>query len=400
MKKVTTTKMLMPIAPLRKEREVKASRKTRREVVVKEELTRPAATRVRERRGGKSELRPYLAALRDPFSPPAVGCRLPSPYPVATVTYLCKTTVPLVSDSAGNFQSAFFPNPFITAGIVIGSTTFPVAYASSPTMFGVATPQVVGSSLAAYRVVSAGFRIRNMQAPLSAVGSLRAATTPIVAYLPPIPLLSSAAVPAGAAIAVATGQGFSSTAGLAPFSGASLEELPDCEVVSIQSLLNSTMDIHLRPNAADCQRFRVTNTCDDWSGVAGPGVIEPLGFEWTAGSAGTVDTAGAGSTATGPSDSLGWPAALLYGEGLPSSTKFAEMDIVIHVEGPPDVTSSGVFEATAPPATCVGDLPSVLSAIGTAAVNVYQVATGNPQASGRDLIMGLLATGMTFAGIR
>jgi hypothetical protein len=129
-------------------------------------------------------------------------------------------------------------------------------------------------------------------------------------------------------------------------------------------------------------------------------MIEALGFEWTAGNPGTVDVEGAGYTATGPSDSLGWPAALLYGEGLPTATKFAEMDIVLHIEGPPDVTTSGVFEATAPPAACVGDLPSILSAIGTAAIGVYRVASGHTEASGRDLIMGLMAAGMTFAGMR
>lgn len=63
---------------------------------------------------GDSNVKSYLKALSDPFSPEAVGIRIPDPYPYPTIGYRSEGLITVTSNSSGIASVLLLPHPFLS----------------------------------------------------------------------------------------------------------------------------------------------------------------------------------------------------------------------------------------------------------------------------------------------
>jgi hypothetical protein len=123
----------------------------------------------------------FAAALIDPFDPKAKGARVPDTYFFPTATTHIKQSFALSSDSNGNFDMTFFPNPFYTFLVknpaLINGLSNEQPSSSGASKFGLLN-QTNSQNWSQYRVVGAGLRLRSQLVPQTSTGTLYGATVP------------------------------------------------------------------------------------------------------------------------------------------------------------------------------------------------------------------------------
>jgi hypothetical protein len=138
--------------------------------------------------------RDFACALKLPFHPSAVGCRVPDVYSAPTSTYHIRGNVVLGSNSGGTLGAIFLPNPVLSmidsgldvnaaASVQSGMTNLTVAAGASP-YYGAVPLNNLAAAMSSYRVVSWGLKITNNMPLLSATGRIYVALVPAISNVP------------------------------------------------------------------------------------------------------------------------------------------------------------------------------------------------------------------------
>jgi hypothetical protein len=151
--------------------EVRRPARKAKVVQVIRQVSKANSRRFRTARAAPSKAQ-FALALRDPFSPDALGVQVPDPYAFPTSPYHLHGEVQLTAVSG---VAVFNPNPLQSmytnaSGNVV--TTGMTATASNANIFKATTIANMGSICDTWRTVAWGIKISNNQAPLSATGRI------------------------------------------------------------------------------------------------------------------------------------------------------------------------------------------------------------------------------------
>jgi len=326
-------------------------------------------------------IKSFATALMSPFSPDAIGAKVPDLYSFPTSSYHLKNTFTL--GGASNFGVVCMPNPFVSlvdvsAGGSCVLTRGGAAQTSANTgVYGLTTEALLATVCTEFRMVGAGIKIRNLQAPLVGVGRIYVAVVPLCEGLPPVSFLNFNALSAAGYTAMLSNCG-----------------LPSPSLCTSSALQNL-------PLSGDYVVSDLVAGCEIDINHA---VFHPAFYTMKA--AITSSTFGAGPTATGDQllvNSVGAVASLglrdnmsvqgsaaiiLYFEGFPSTASLAlvEVDIIQHYETTPIIGQAAGVGLTPSPA----GLPSV--ALGsTATVEAVITMANAPNNIIREIRNGLAA---------
>lgn len=323
----------------------------------------------------------FCEAMVNPFAPTAKGAKVPDVYAFPTNTYAIQTSV-LLGGAVGttSFGLIALANPFCTL-IDTGalSTLLPTTVSSPGGMFnvggggvgaqafwGLTTPGKMGGVASAFRFVSGGVRLRNLQPEMTATGRIYIACVPLAnGGLPTYTLLNNRNPTAAGYSAIIGNMGLSSPAILA---SAAIQEYPLSKDYTVGSLVGTgeiEVDFQVfHPNAFNFKSPSNSNAYnatlsegDDAVFVAATGQVDPV-------------------TSDKESNQCdGTAAIIIWCEGFPASAGNAplEMDLIMHFETTPlqgpqtTASSAGIVPVpTAMPTVCHGSTAAVEAAIAVA----------------------------------
>lgn len=275
------------------------------------------------------DLSQFRLALRSPFSPVAMGVRVPDSYCFPTVTYHYRSSLSVVSDAGGAISMAVFPSPALTAAIEQG--TIPsgaTAFTANPEVYYFVSPTELSSKLTEYRVVSWGIRILAKDTAFATKGKIMIAVVPTTNNAPSWNTLQTAA-------ATSTGTVTEYIAGFdVAYLAASILNLPAVQTYSMQDLLRSDIEVAGMPLNESFFDFRGTTdrTTTPWS--AGTNIGDEIVATATALTAAT--TIGRKDVAS----VRGGMAVLISATGLPVTTQSFDVDVIYHLEGTPNLSAA------------------------------------------------------------
>jgi hypothetical protein len=336
-------------------------------------------------------------ALKDPFDPDSLGCRVPDPFSFPTATYHVHGNLVIGTGGSGSATSGsvlLLPNPNLSLVDLSGTvvTTGMNQFASTTFCYGATNPTALGSVLATYRVVSCGFKISNLQPELSATGRLIIAPFVVPDTIPSFNQLS--ANPTTVNNLSLNVVGSSST----NLTSSAVLDYPESILMVVQDLLHG--DIELGCSVVSPQFFSFKNALPN--NTYATGLLQ--GDSFTESTAGVV-------VAPGFKDddrSTGGVGYIVYYEGLPTgATSAFDIEYIYHLEGTPEI--GGVSAKINPvpsvlPQSCVGSTATVENALmATQGKNAFTwVASGaqflnkvSKSATGK----GILANAETLVGM-
>lgn len=296
----------------------------------------------------------FSKALLNPFSPEAMGSRVPDLFSFPTATYHCHGTTVLggVGFAVGTGSVMFMPNPLasmVDLRAVQGNAYAPLSSSGSTSATtmgsyrsatavnsaiygaaltnasGTSTTNVLSTVLADYRVVSWGIKVSSLQAELSAVGRLIVALVPIGDEGPGFNNLLSTQLDSQ------NGADWWLGAAVSTMSTSAILNLPSGFELAVQDLLHG--DLEIAGTYVSPQYFNFRNTADsyNWSATRTSGDF-------------TVQTTSAGTTnSTGNKDPLrmsGGCGIVLYWEGCPSAVPLFQVEYIYHLEGNPNISAN------------------------------------------------------------
>jgi len=276
----------------------------------------------------------YKLALTDPFHPDAIGAQVPDMYSYPTATYHAEGTVTIASNAGSIANLLLNWHPFASmvdmTGASVNSTGMS-AYTNSTTTYAAVSQANLAAVLTNWRLVGAGFQIRNLQPPTTATGRLIAASIPTVGDMPGPANLSANIIPNRYVASLITGI---DTGAVNTGFASDILELPEADEITLQDIINEVFEIHLKPLSPDAfnfhsaQNYVATNTTQDLVG-------------------GAAFTVGTGVIASGSADNAnltecaGWDCVLINANGLPASTNNCfEIKYIYHFEGTPSLPST------------------------------------------------------------
>jgi len=308
----------------------------------------------------------YKAALLEPFSDAAIGCRVPDQYFCPTVTYAVREFITVKVDSSGNFDCVLCPNPCFVAyssrnSIANGTSmtmkngsTYPNAQYTNPT-------SSLANKLSSYRVVSWGVRVRQTQSINVTQGTLTAAL-----FVPKDGILHPSAGTSSAPIGsqTATGANWSGQTLADYIRDAGLPLDAANQVIDLGSLVD--FPYHMR---ASC-----VNAAENTYEIS-PKVCSPTAFHFrdTTDSVFGTDITGQSSVSyIQPGDSSyllldGWTNVVIGGTGLvANSTGAVDLEIIYNIEGNPFISigsSTGTYGSAIAVATGVKSICDPIGAL-------------------------------------
>jgi len=278
-----------------------------------------------------SPLQRYALALSSPFATGAVGAQVPDMYSFPTATYHAEGTIIVQSNAQGIASLALYPHPFLgsldmTGGSISGSGS--TQYAGTTTAWAPVTVANLLASLSNYRVVGAGWEVRNLMPPTTATGRVLVAPVPVCGLLPgPIDLAANALNNNGITL---VSLGFGPANGTNGFTG-NLIELPFAQEVTMQDLIAQELGFQARPLGPSAFDFRSSNSNVD----IGSTLSQVSGDVTNA--AGVVQYTSRDNVNS--ENNLGWNAFVMRFEGCPASVNIAEIKYIIHLEGTPSIST-------------------------------------------------------------
>ncbi len=350
------------VVPAKRRRKQKA-RKARRKSLIT--LRGKARVGVRN-----DDLRQYEIALSNPFAVEAIGVRVPDSYCFPTVTYHFRSTITPTTNASGLCGMCVLPSPCFS--LIGGSGTFggPTAFTANSGAYYFVAPLDMQTKLTEYRVVSWGIRLLAKDTALASKGKIWIALVPTTNNAPSWNTLNTV---------TASGTGVISeyTAGFdMGYLGSSIQNYPSVRVFSLQDLLRGEVQVTGVPLSNSFYDFKGTADRNDVPWNTGQVLADEGVFNNTAGLV--------NSTAGGRKDiaSLrGGMAILIYGSGMPAATNEFDVEVIYHLEGSPNLSStSGAVTGIVPSAQKVlhgstSVMESVISAVRTAIPAVRMLKT-------------------------
>lgn len=282
----------------------------------------------------------YTQALRNPFSPGAIGARVPDPHSQPTVTYHFRSTYTMSSSASGTVSAFFLPSPcYSYISDFTGTMTAPTwtAVQSGGTQFAqnkpagyLVSPTEMTSKLTEYRVVAWGLRLVAKDTATNTKGKIYLATTPTTANAPSWNTMNTVtAADLGVVSEYTCGTDIA-------FLNGNIQNLPSAKVFSMQDLLRGEIQVNGYPVTSSFYDFKGTTDRNNVAWNVNQVLADEGVFNNTAGLV--------NATAGGRKDiaSLrGGSAVLLYATGLPASTNEFDVEVIYHLEGSPNVVSYG-----------------------------------------------------------
>jgi len=311
----------------------------------------------------------YAAALLDPFDDAAEGCQVPDLYAFPTQTCCIRATFTLQSSPTGNFDCVVQPNPICTIagqasttggvslvqGGVPWTTTANAAAvgngaATGFNEFGLTTLTSLAQTFQRYRVVAAGARLQNI---------LPATTQQGTVLMAKVPSLDSWANYAVGTNPITTNTavwneylsyyGLPAVSGTAPnqFITPQIEQLASSMQVAVPTImLNDGVETNISVCAPQAFEWRDGLSNNVLTGQTTAGGIVGL-------RQGQVITNSANGTQFVIDEDFqnqgGWSTLVMRATGLPVSTNFATLDVIMHLEGVPNITGNLSAGGQTPP---------------------------------------------------
>lgn len=280
----------------------------------------------------------YFAALTRPFSESAVGAVIPDGHRRLSVPQRFNGTVTCLSNASGVIKLLLTPHPsyVIVDNVGTGNITGLATYAANANLYKFADIGTMSSAMNMFRIVSAGFKIRNIIAPLNTTGAITVAPTPLCRQFPGKQIADAKGFTVGGVIDGVTdlfGGGQTSIGGW-------VLGLPGARRSTLQELMSDELHMVSRPYGPNAMQWKNCDISPFWGSTAAYTASSELDLDisttpWT--------TYNANSSFQSVQDLEGF---ILYADGLPASINCLEIDFVIHIETVPAPTS-GFFASSA-----------------------------------------------------
>jgi len=275
---------------------------------------------------------PYRYALRDATCIAAAGAKIPGEFSFPSTTERVKGRVTLNTDADGNASYIWVGHPTLTSWVsdVTLVTGQPyTGYTANPNMTYATTPDTLNSKFGTFRTVANGIKIKNLQAQLSATGSITVARVPMGIFnFGPNALTNS----------IVTADEMARLCGINLSSGQippSIIELPDSLELTVSELYAKEVIISNVPTSASAFTWRETS--NDSRVTATQSEYDHVFVDNATGvpAANTADREAYCNMA-------GWTCILIRAEGMTKSTPVLDIMTASHIEGTPQIfTSAG-----------------------------------------------------------
>jgi len=287
----------------------------------------------------------YALALRNPFHPGAKGARVPDMWAAPTVTYQVEGSFSVASDASNAVCLLLTANPLLTVVDMLSTTggdITPVGmskYTNSQSVYAAANSAAINGVLASFRVVAAGYRVRNLTAPTSATGKLAIAPVPSMGFAPGPNILTAQAWSNVDISSILSNFKPAATSGATAGFGMQIIALPDGEEVTQQDLIENELRFSSKP---------LTPAAFDFHSGSTTVLNSASSFDFGADSADHSTQVVKSVDAYSSINFAGWQNLLMQGTGFPSGTVL-EVNYIIHLEGTPAnaSTSNGILVADA-----------------------------------------------------
>ncbi len=315
----------------------------------------------RPRINASGAMRQFQLALRNPFSPDALGVRAIDAicYPT-TVSHLrfkqtCTTT------AGGAFQAVLLP--FLHANMILaaGTTTgAPGVYGANTAVSYVTSGVTLKNSFTNLRVVAWGARIILTDSNLNAKGTYTLAPVMLGSVVPGESVLQTNAAANTAAICAAFG---------VPVPAETAASMPGAIAVNAQDLMakGELLARGVMYNASAYDMKCVSGSSTAWNGtlycVPGQGLYNTVGPSFT-----NVET-------NNLAEARGQIGYLLSVNNAPASTAEFQIEFIYHVEGIPQPSQGVVMTSTPSPSGSTNLIERVLATIHTAG-DYFALGTG------------------------
>jgi hypothetical protein len=328
---------------MKKQNQPKGSKKPlpiRQTKVVREVVTIRKVPKMQVRSKSKKQLsraQCYYECLTSPFSPQAMGAKVPDTYEQPTVTYHSQGSMVLgnITGLVSSGGMMFLPTACLTAidtlAQVSGSgfstivTSSLAGYTSNNNWKGLNTEASLNNILGSVRVVGGGLKIKNLQPQLSATGRLFIATIPCTREVPCPNILTNL---------VSTNQAINRITGIPATTLASsgIMQLPGCVEVACTELVGKEIEVVFKQNSPAVMNFRSTNDTN----IYGTGYYESDQPVFTS-TAYTIAASGNSDV----NDPSGWNAIVIWYEGLPLTVgNWFDVELILHYEGAPQLAAN------------------------------------------------------------
>lgn len=298
----------------------------------------PQLRRMRAQASVPVDVASFKRALMNPFSPAAVGARVPDAFPLPTATYHVRSFLSATTGSFGTFKTIITPSPCFTYitrpnawGSISGGTNFTQNATASGTAGFLMTPSAVALVLTEYRVVSWGLRLIAKNTAFAAKGKVAVAVVPTTANAPSWNTMETVTASSADVISeYVCGMEFG------PLTAASIMGVPGVQVFSAQDLLRGEVQVCGLPTGAEFYQFRGTTdrSVQEWNTnqvLADEGVFNNTTGLVNATAGGRKDVASL----------RGGVAVVIFASGMNATTNEFDIELVYHLEGLPNVGATG-----------------------------------------------------------
>jgi len=291
----------------------------------------------------------FATALINPFSPTAVGAKVPDSYSFPTNSYHIKTsqTIGGVTTSDSTFGLVYLANPLATVldvGLIrngVTSLNGPGGFsrfAGYTGVLGATTAAQLSAICSGFRVVGGGIRIRNLQPALTGTGRIFVACVPVAENgMIDVGTLTSQTPSAGGYNAIFNNLGLPLPVTCAT---AGIQALPLSDDFVVSSLISGDeIDINFQVFHPTAYSFKPTIE----SNLVNLTTSTSDSVTWA--SSGLVI---AGSTSKQNTQSNGTAAIIIWGEGFPTGASVPpiEIDYILHLETTPLVSAQTTSNST------------------------------------------------------
>jgi hypothetical protein len=305
----------------------------------------------------------FANAIKKPFSPSSVGCKVPDTFSLPTITAKVHYEVQL-GTTAGNSVCGItiFPNPMVSYSLNAGiATSGLTAFTGITSLFYFVSRTTLDYTFDMYRVVSMGVKISNLIAPLSATG--RWIFTPLLlgGLFMGFDALNSTVTSSSQSFYLLATTGVSAPQSIS----SSILQKPNSVEISVQDLLSQSYSFSMIPTSQVFYKFK---NCGSAVYNIGSNLnIVENGEQIYSSSTGVI-AAGTVSEFTDNMDMTGGIALNILGEGLPNVTSTAclQIEVVVHLEGTPSINSAVNALCVSGAQPLVGSTEQVEAALGDA----------------------------------
>lgn len=321
--------------------------------------------RVKSKKQAKKSASPssaYQVCLQNPFSPGAIGAKIPSPFTVPTTTYRLVTEFSTYS-AVSKGALLFMPNPLVSVVDLSGVTTTNSAgacldYSTSSlhrfnatntyknyNLYGAATPTGLTGIATSYRVAGWGVRIMNSASTTYCQGRLMVAKLPCIGDLPSYSLLNSVGADTNGFVSNITG------AGAGFLNSPAIRELPDSLMSSALECMQRDVVVASRPTSAQALVWRpcqpvVNYSTNYFMGDDAAAYQNPTAYvAATSGGAVTTGLTVNGSVGAGWSDQVmvgGHEAIVFYFDGASAQAVSYNIELIYHLEVIPQLQLNSI----------------------------------------------------------